>query len=156
VAGANVVIMRVRCAIGRAPGIAAALILSTVCAASPVASTPRFTGAFSGTGRACYGRLYVRTKTISWLTTFSQCQKVPYGVLEQHENGNERRFAFQLERRSKGCRFAVIYLYHRDNPDQDMDWQVIGYESIEDYRADQAQGFKADAPTALSCYLVTE
>ncbi len=137
--------------------LGAAILLSTICAAAtPLPSARQFTGAFSGTGRACYGKLYVRTKTISWLTTFSQCQQVPYGVLEQHESGNERRFAFELKKPNKGCRFGVIYLYHRDTPNRDIDWQVIGYKSLDDYRADQAQGFKGEALTALSCYLVTD
>ena len=123
-------------------------------AATQVAAAP-FTGAFSGTGRACYGALYVRTKTIAWLTPFSQCQRVPYEIIEQRQNGNERHFAFRLQRRSKNCRYGVIYLYHRDNPDQTIDWQVIGYESLDDYRADQKRGFKGDALTSLTCYLVT-
>jgi len=42
-----------------------------------------------------------------------------------------------------------------DSPDQDIDWEVIGYASLDDYRADQARGFKADLATTLSCYLVT-
>ena len=117
---------------------------------------PRFTGAFRGTGRACYGRLDVRVKTISWLTTFSQCKSVPYRLIERHQNGNARQLAFELARRDKGCRYGVIALRHRDDPDPSIGWEAIGYASLADYRADQARGFEADLATALSCYLVKE
>src|SRR5262245_31405462 len=38
---------------------------------------PAFTGTFRGTGRACTGALFVRTKTLEWNTTYSRCQS-PY------------------------------------------------------------------------------
>lgn len=119
-----------------------------------LAAEAPFTSAFQGTGRACYGGLYVRTKTISWLTSFSRCQKVPYEMLERQENGHDRRFTFRLKQHPKGCRFEVLYLYHRDIPNPDIDWHVIGYASLTDYRADKQDGFKANSPNAQACSLV--
>ena len=46
-----------------------------------------FTGRFLGIGRACHGMLAVRTKTISWLTSFSQCQALPYELVERTDSG---------------------------------------------------------------------
>lgn len=131
-----------------------ALVLLAAVAGAPAAAAPPFTGAFSGTGRSCYGRLYVKTRTISWLTPFSQCQSVPYRTILQQQRGHERALAFQLERRPKGCRYRVLYLHHADDPDPTIRWEVIGYASLDDFRADQARGFKAESPSAMSCYLV--
>ena len=114
-----------------------------------------FTGAFKGTGRACDGGLYIRTRTISWLTAFSQCRSVLYEVLERREEGHLRQFAFHLKQTGKGCRFDVLYLYHPDTPNPDTDWHVIGYASIQDYREDKQNGYKGDAPRSQSCSLVT-
>ena len=130
--------------------LASVLLVFPVCAADSV-----FTGAFEGTGRACYGGLYIRTKTISWLTPFSQCQRVLYEVIEHGDKGNQRQFAFHLKQRSKGCRFDVLYLYHADTPNPDAGWHVIGYSSVEDYRTDKLNGYKGDAPQSQSCSLVT-
>jgi hypothetical protein len=135
---------------------AAAVVSLALVATADGGTEPPFTGAFSGTGRSCYGRLFVRTRTISWLTPFSQCQQVPYRLVEQERRGNERRLTFELERRPRRCRYGVIHLRHRDTPEQDIGWEVIGYASLDDYRADEARGFKADSPTAMSCSLVTE
>ncbi len=88
-----------------------------------------FTGAFIGTGRACYGGLHIRPRTISWLTPFSQCQK--------------------------SCRFDVLYLDHPDIPNLDIDWGIIGYLSLESYETDKRNGYKAPLPNSLSCSLVT-
>ncbi len=130
--------------------LAAVLLLSPMYATDPV-----FTGAFEGTGRACYGSLSIRTRTISWLTPFSQCQKMLYEVIEREQKGNQRQFTFQLKQHSKECRFEVLYLYHPDTPNPDTDWHVIGYSSVQDYHADKQNGYKGDAPGSQSCSLVT-
>src|SRR5882672_2140538 len=106
--------------------LASVLLVSHVCAAdSP------FTGAFEGTGRACYGGLYIRTRTISWLTPFSQCQSVLYEVIERLEKGNQRQFAFHLKQRREKCPFDVLYLNHSDTLNPDTGWHVIGYSSVQ-------------------------
>jgi len=135
--------------------LAGAALIVSLWQATGSAAEPPFTGTFEGTGRACYGGLYVRTKTISWSTPFSACKRVPYEVLERSEKGNERRFTFRLKSSSKACRYGVLYLYHGASANADIDWHVIGYATFEDYKADQQNGFKADSPQALSCSLVT-
>lgn len=138
--------------------IARTLVLSAALAAPALCGGGEerpFTGAFQGTGRACYGGLFVRTKTLSWLTPFSQCQKLPYETIDRKEQGRQRQFAFRLKQRTKACQYEVLYLYHGDSPDPDIDWHVIGYSSLAEYEADRQNGFKADSPNALACALVT-
>jgi hypothetical protein len=131
------------------------VLLALFLISTSLATEAPFTGAFEGTGRACYGGLYVRTKTISWLTPFSQCQKIRYEILEHEKKGNGRRFVFHLKQQQRSCRFEVLYLYHGDTPNRAIDWHVIGYALMTDYQADKQKGFKADSPNAQSCSLVT-
>ena len=105
-----------------------------------------FTGTFEGSGRACYGKLVIRPKTISWNTTFSSCKDTPYEILEQSGQGPERRIVYLLKKRNKGCLFAVISLHHRDSPDRDLDWEATGYVSLDDFKAD-------NVANSTSCYL---
>src|SRR6266849_3346311 len=127
-------------------------LLTPVLLASPVfAADSPFTGAFEGTGRAGYGSLYIRTKTISWMTPFSQCQKIPYDVIERLRKGNQREFVFHLKQHTKSCRFDVLYLHHPDTPNLDIDWGIIGYVSRETYESDKKNGYKAPLPSSLSC-----
>lgn len=145
---------------GRAVGIAAlvvaTLLVSVGAAVAAPARAAPFTGAFSGTGRACYGRLFVRTKTIAWLTPFSQCPRVRYRIVDDQRSGNVRSLTFALARRPKGCRYGVIHLRHRDEPDPAIGWEAFGYATLDDYRRDRASGFTAALPTSIACYLVAD
>jgi hypothetical protein len=126
------------------------------CVAEQPRATRRFTGAFSGTGRACYGKLFVRTETIAWLTPFSQCPRVRYRIVGAEQSGNARALTFELTHRAKGCRYGVLHLRHRDEPDPAIGWEVFGYATLDDYRQDRARGFKAESPTSMVCYLVAD
>lgn len=129
----------------------------SACLATDTADmSTRFTGSFSGTGRACGGALQVNDKTITWETAFSQCQGVAYDVLEQSQQGNERRYVYQLKKPGKACLYEVLYLYHRDTQKSDIDWHVIGYKTFADYTKDKQHGYKANSPDSLACYLVKE
>lgn len=123
-------------------------------AAEPPRATPRFTGSFSGTGRACYGQLLVRTETISWLTPFSRCRRVPYRIVDDEQHGHARDLTFALARRPEGCRYGVIHLRHRDEPDPAIGWEAFGYATLDDYRQDRARGFTAASETSIACYLI--
>ncbi len=130
------------------------MVAGLLLSAGKTAERP-FTGAFEGTGRACAGTLSVRPKTISWTTPFSTCRNLAYEVVEHSEKGNERRVTLHMKPGGKSCLYSVLYLYHGDSADNDIDWHVIGYRSFDEYKADQQNGFKADSPDALSCSLVT-
>lgn len=120
------------------------------------ASEAPFTGRFLGGGRACYGMLAVRTKTISWLTSFSQCKALPYELVERAGGGAGLRITWRFTRNIPACRYRLISLSHKGGPDKDIGWNVIGYGSEQSYLADKAAGYAADGPDALSCYLVRD
>jgi hypothetical protein len=100
-----------------------------------------FSGTFEGSGRACYGKLVIKSKTISWNTPFSSCKNLSYDVIQKDTQGSEQRKVYLLKKRNKGCLFSVISLHHRESSEGDP-----GYLSLEDFKADN----KANS---TSCYL---
>jgi len=132
------------------------LALCMATALTAQAGEAPFTGHFLGTGRACYGMLAVRTKTISWLTSFSQCQKLPYELVERTDRNGHLRITWRFTRSSPACRYRLISLEHNGGPDHDTGWNVTGYGSEQSYVSDKAADYTADTPDALSCYLVRD
>lgn len=122
---------------------------------SAQAETP-FTGRFLGTGRACYGTLAVQTKTVSWLTSFSQCQTMPVDLIEQDDSGGSLRQTYRFTRGSTSCRFGVVTLTHDGSKNQDIGWQVVGYPTEASYLEDKARGFSTSAPDIMACYLIRD
>jgi hypothetical protein len=120
------------------------------------ADTPAFTGRFIGTGRACYGTLAVRAKTISWLTSFSQCQSVPYELLERADHGGQQRLSYRLKTGDARCRYSHLSITHDGAAGQDTAWQVTGYASEASYKADKASGYTAKEENMMSCYLIRD
>jgi hypothetical protein len=87
----------------------AGLLLAVCGAAVPAVAADRaFTGVFEGTGRACSGNFYIRSRTAEWNTPFSVCKPSGYEVLEKDLSGEKRRLAIRLKARSKYCRYEVI------------------------------------------------
>jgi hypothetical protein len=121
-----------------------------------VADTAPLTGRFLGTGRACYGTLAVRTKTISWLTTFSQCQSVPYKLLERSESSGQLRLTYRFEHAPASCRYRLVSVTHESAAGKDVGWEVTGYGSEGSYNADKSSGYTAKDGTTMSCYLVRD
>jgi hypothetical protein len=131
--------------------LAAALVSTAVDAAAPV-----FTGRFLGTGRACYGSLVIRDKTMSWLTTFSQCRSLPYEVIERGDDGaGPSRLTFRLTRSVPACKYQVVSLTH-NGVDEGIGWEVTGYGNDRSFAADRAGGYKANTPDMMSCYLIRD
>lgn len=112
-----------------------------------------FTAAFMGTGRLCYGGLYLREKTISWLIPYSQCQRVPFDVIEQWGEGNERNIVFRLKHKPPNCRFEVIYLTHNSDPDFGIRWQAGGYVNEAAYLRAKQSKWRDITRDALWCSL---
>ncbi len=119
------------------------------------AAPPAFTGVFDGTGRACSGQLFVRQKTITWLSSFSKCRGIPYTTVEQKSEGNQRGYTFLLKEKQRGCLYQVLYLTHHDNANMDIFWEVLGYTTMQEFEADKQKGFKAESEDELSCPLIT-
>lgn len=91
-----------------------------------------FTAAFMGSGM-CYGALSVRDRTISWLTHYSQCQRVQFEILEYQNSGNIRDVVFHLTRIPTGCRFQIIHLHHDAGENFMTRWYAHGFVSKTDY-----------------------
>ncbi|SEO53505.1 hypothetical protein SAMN05428959_109159 [Duganella sp. CF517] len=132
-----------------------ALALCMAAGLTAQAGEAPFTGRFLGTGRACYGMLAVRTQTISWLTTFSQCQ-APHKLVEHTDSDGHLRITWRFTRIIPGCRYELISLTHDGGPNQDIGWSVTGYGSEQSYLNDKRAGYKAATPDTMSCYLVRE
>lgn len=120
------------------------------------ADTAAFTGRFIGTGRACYGTLALRTKTISWLTTFSQCQEVPYKLVERSDSAGTQRLTYRFEHAPASCRHRVVSVTHDSAAGPDAGWQVTGYATEASYSKDKASGYTAKDAAIMSCYLVRD
>ena len=99
-----------------------------------VAADKLFTGVFEGGGRACTGRLFIRTKTIEWHTPFTVCKRTPYKILKKNVDITQTEIVFLLKRKTNiKCDFEVISL--KWNPQQSRFWNVTGYESLSDYES---------------------
>ncbi|GAB2879156.1 hypothetical protein GCM10027277_55510 [Pseudoduganella ginsengisoli] len=138
-------------------GLTCTLAVTLACLA-PVgqAQAGKLAGTFAGTGRACFGKLVVHAKTISWLTTFSRCESLPYELIEQTTDADIDRYSFKFTRHSPQCRYRYITVTHRGASGADIGWGVIGYGSEQSHLADKANGYTANAPNAMACYLVRE
>lgn len=91
------------------------------------ATAAPFTGAFRGEGRACFGGLFVKTKTIEWNASFFKCGPVRYAVVEQALENEHPRIVFQINDPQKTCGIAVLSLEHHNA----FFWTADGYPSVE-------------------------
>ena len=114
----------------RAVKLIALFVAALTAPALSYAAGAPFTGVFQGEGRACFGGLFVRSKTIEWTSSFSKCGPVRYEILDQDMTGEHPRIAYRLAARSKQCRNAVIALTRYDGEV----WDVKGYPSVEAYQ----------------------
>ncbi len=88
-----------------------------------------FTGEYQGTGRQCFGRLSVQSKSIEWHTPFATCRKTPYRVLAKEPRGSGQEVVFVLQ--GKPCGFGVIALSL--DSEEPQYWNVSGYRSMAAY-----------------------
>ena len=108
-----------------------ALMALALAGACPALADAPFTGKFSGTGRACSGGLYVRTKTIEWNSSFSICKPTRYEVLDNElDKKEDERIVFRLQSPSRQCLYPVIEVQRLST----YIWGVQGYQSMESYR----------------------
>lgn len=92
-----------------------------------VAADRPLVGEFAGTGRACSGGLFIRSRTIEWNSTYSICRPSRYDVLEHGLDGDRRRIVYRLKQRSSRCRFEVVEVEQASR----YNWNVSGYPSFE-------------------------
>jgi hypothetical protein len=116
--------------------VAAVALSSLLC--GNIASASTFTGVFSGQGKACWGPLYIRTKTIQWITDFSVCYS-PYTIEKKtfvDKPQNYDYILYRLNQPSKACSWRYIALYYykyADSPYMHYDWSVAGFPNFEDF-----------------------
>jgi hypothetical protein len=102
-----------------------------------IAGDEPFVGSFEGTGRACYGKLVVKAKTLSWQTPFSHCKPQAYESIKRDESGKDFRIAFKLKKPSEACLYSVIELHRFESgsPKPTYLWNATGYRSQTDYQS---------------------
>jgi hypothetical protein len=125
-----------------------------VCATSALAADDAsFTGNFqSSGGLVCQGGLYVRTKTLDWISTYHVCKNSPYEVLEKDLSGERHRIVFRIKKRAPRCGMEVFEL-KQANP-RNRQWDTHAYPSLEAYRNRTLPGWidsLAPERQALSC-----
>jgi hypothetical protein len=113
--------------------VAAGLALAMLFAGEATAADKPFTGVFEGTGRACSGNLYIRSRTVEWNTPFSVCKRAAYDVLEKDFAGDGKRLALHRRTRSKRCAYVVIEIAKVDSVSP-YAWNVTGYQSLEAFQ----------------------
>jgi hypothetical protein len=111
--------------IGRATG----LLLWAFVGIALAADVP-FTGAFTGTGRACSGGLYLRAKTVEWISTYSICKPSRYELLAKDLTADHQRIAVRIKARSRQCLYEIFEAEQVST----YSWDVRGYQSLEAYR----------------------
>lgn len=134
------------------------IVATTLICLAPLAQgqTDKLTGTFTGTGRACSGQLVVQVKTISWVTSFSRCESLPYEIIEQTTDAETFRYSLKFKRHPPQCRYRYITVTHKGGSGEGIGWGVIGYGSEQSYLADKVNGYAANAEDTMSCYLVRE
>lgn len=133
-----------------------AAAFSVIISLAAHAAEPPFTGRFLGTGRACYGTLAVQAKTVSWMTSFSQCKALPATLADRDDSGGSMRLTYRFTRSASSCRFGVVSLSHDKSKDPNSGWQVVGYATEASFVADKASGYKMHTPDIMSCYLIPD
>lgn len=119
------------------------IALGLVGAMMAQAADQPFTGTFRGQGRACFGGLFVRAKSIEWNATFSRCGPSAYEILDSELTGERPRLVYLLLKPGKHCRTPVIELAQY----QDSMWSVNGYGSIAAYtRQHDSSSVNASTP----------
>lgn len=134
----------------------AGLVLALLLAGETSAADKPFTGVFEGTGRACSGNLYIRSKTVEWNTPFSVCKRTTYEVLEKDFSGEGKRLALHLKTRSKRCAYVVVEATKADSVSP-YAWNITGYQSLEAFQKRELPGWKhsaLDERMTLSCPVV--
>ncbi|MET3446271.1 hypothetical protein [Ralstonia sp. 1138] len=120
------------------------LIAVSLLAAQSAMAADALTGTFRGDGRACYGALFVRPKTIEWNASFFKCGPARYKVIEQDLSGEHPHAAFKIEDRHKRCGLAVIEVSRYS----EFSWSVKGYPTMEAYQKREDPGWKDSADPA--------
>ena len=117
------------------------LALALLAPATQADSQAMPTGTYLGGGRACFGKLKISARSLSWRTPFSHCSSVPYEFSNLGEKNGAAAYLFQLHAKQHECPYTSIVLLQRVAVAREATWEAIGYPSVEDQqtgRMDQA------------------
>jgi hypothetical protein len=106
------------------------------------------TGVFQGQGRGCWGKLYIREKSLEWNTPYSICKRTSYSIIQKEMESKSPHIAFALANKSKKCGFEIIELSF--DPAYPAYWQAIGYETRKDFE-NKATNAEETKLKVLSC-----
>jgi len=107
-----------------------------------LAASDPFIGVYHGQGRACFGGLFLRERTLEWNASFFRCAPTRYRRIAQ-QDGARPRVALELSGKAKACRFKVVEIAYYS----EWSWTVNGYPSLEAYARRDQPGWKdSDAP----------
>ena len=117
------------------------LLAFALSSTSALAAQNPFDGVYKGEGRACFGGLYLRERSLDRHASFFRCGPVRYRRIAQEE-GSKPRLAVQLEGGGKTCGLKVVELKYYS----EWSWTVNGYPSRDAYDRREEPGWK-DAVT---------
>ncbi|CAI3956365.1 unnamed protein product [Commensalibacter communis] len=105
-----------------------------------------FTGVFvMGSGSGCYGHLYIKTKTIEWISYYHNCKISPYKILEKQFDDKGKRIVYLIEKPSKNCGMKVIEFIGNPESSERIPpytwWNLIAYKTIDEYKKRSIDGF---------------
>lgn len=104
-------------------------VLVSAFASTSLAELP-CAGRYPSWGRACYGSVNIRARTIEWRAPFSICKPTPYEVVASDLTGEKPFVAYRFKKRNKACLYEVVEIAKQGGDH----WAAIGYQTIEDYR----------------------
>lgn len=89
-------------------------------------------GRYDGSGRACFGALFLRKDTIEWNATYSDCGPSAYTEADfGHDQEGRKRYGFILKKPGKKCNAPVIVMTKYES-DGSSSWSVDGYMSLKE------------------------
>ena len=128
--------------------LAACILYFTICgfAKSNDSSKSFYLGNFQGSGRACYGKLILKAKSVSWNTTYSSCKTSHYTILELDQSGPKWAIVLERKVKDKKCYYPVIRLTHEINMGSNIGWSIEGFKTPKAYHEESVKD-------SIGCYV---
>lgn len=90
-------------------------------------------GVYHGEGRACFGALYIREKTVEWHASFVSCEKRPYEILKIRQTAEgAKEYVFQIKNPDANCKLPYFTLSRHAQIDNGETWSFAAYKNMDD------------------------
>ena len=93
------------------------------------------TGTYLGGGRACFGKLSISARSLTWRTPFSHCSGVPYRFSNLGAKNGATAYLFRLQLNQRECRYTSVVLLQKAAVAGEATWEALGYRSVADQQA---------------------